>query len=313
MKKLIIFTLSFLFLNVLNSQNSSDVGKIALSVIMPDNIDGLDLSQLSKLETKIIQVVTNSGIASTGYNNNFVIYPKFAVYETSVVEGGMQNITVTDCELSLFIKQVDNNILFSSFSKKLKGSGYTKQASLTNAISKINTDDAQFKTFITTGKSKILQYYELKCSDIVSQSETFAKQQDFGQALGLLQTVPVEVSCFNTIKSKSIEIYKAYQNARCEKQLQEAKTNLASNNYSSALNILSEIDPSTSCFKEAQPLIAKAAAEIDVEQRKEWELKMKVYENEVELEKQRINAVKDIAVAYYKSKPTTVNYLLIVR
>ena len=31
------------------------------------------------------------------------------------------------------------------------------------------------------------------------------------------------------------------------------------------------------------------------------------------LEKQRIGAVKDIAVAFYKSKPTTVNYSYIVK
>ena len=40
---------------------------------------------------------------------------------------------------------------------------------------------------------------------------------------------------------------------------------------------------------------------------------MKVYNNEVALEKLRINAVKEISVAYYKSKPTTVNYVYLIR
>ena len=39
---------------------------------------------------------------------------------------------------------------------------------------------------------------------------------------------------------------------------------------------------------------------------------MKVYNDNVSLQKQRINAIKDIAVAYYKSKPTTVNYTYLV-
>jgi len=111
MKKLFITFAIFSTITAL-AQTTSDVGKIALSVIMPENIDGLDASQLSKLETKITQIVSASGLAASGYNNNFVIYPKFAIYETNVVEGGMQNITVTTCELSLFIKQVDNNVLF---------------------------------------------------------------------------------------------------------------------------------------------------------------------------------------------------------
>jgi hypothetical protein len=64
----------------------------------------------------------------------------------------MQNITVVTAELSLFIKQVDNNLLFSTISKSLKGSGSSKELAITNAISKITTNDPDFKTFIETGK-----------------------------------------------------------------------------------------------------------------------------------------------------------------
>ena len=35
---------------------------------------------------------------------------------------------------------------------------------------------------------------------------------------------------------------------------------------------------------------------------------MMIYQNESDLEKRRIDAVKDIAVAYFKSQPTTVIY-----
>ena len=101
-----IFSMLLVFCNI-KAQPSSEVGKIALSVILPENVDGLDISQLSKMESKITQIVTSTGLASSGYNNNFVIYPIFAIYETNVIEGGMQNITVVTCDLSIFIKQVD--------------------------------------------------------------------------------------------------------------------------------------------------------------------------------------------------------------
>lgn len=295
------------------AQSSSDVGKIALSVVMPENVDGLDYSQLSKMETKIMQIISATGLAASGYNNNFVIYPKFAIYETNVVEGGMQNITVVTCEMSLFIRQVDNNIVFSTISKSLKGSGNNKTTAITNAISKVATNDPQFKIFIETGKGKIVQYYESKCQDIITKSESLVKMQDYEQALGLLMTVPQEVSCYSGVQEKSIEAYKAYQTQKCKVQLQDAKTQLASNNYNSALNVLSQIDPSTPCFKESQILLNNAAAKVDSEEKKQWDLKVKIYNDEVTLGRQRINAVKDIAVAYYKSKPTTVNYTFLVR
>ena len=314
MKNIYFLIIALLFLNTSFAQSSKDFGKIALSVIMPDNIDGLDVSQCSKIESKISQIVVFTGLASSGYNNNFVIYPKFAIYESNVVEGGMQNITVVNAELSLFIKQVDNNILFSTISKSINGSGSTKQIAITNAISKIQTNNPDFKTFIETGKSKIILYYESKCDDIISKSNSFIKMQQYDQALGLLMSVPEEVSsCYNKIQDKAIEAYKAFQSQKCSELLQKARTSIAGNDNVVALNFLSEIDPSTSCFNESQILAKSVEKKINAEERKQWEFKMKQYNDDVSLKKLRIEAAKEIAVSYYKSIPSTVNYNYIIK
>ena len=75
MKKLGLILLIFTFSLTSFGQSTNDLGKIALSVVMPENVEDLEVTQLSKLETKISQIVTVSGLASSGYNNNFVIYP----------------------------------------------------------------------------------------------------------------------------------------------------------------------------------------------------------------------------------------------
>lgn len=313
MKKILLIITVFVLSQIVKAQSSSsEIGKITLSVIMPENVDGLDASQLSKLETKITQIVTNSGIGASGDNNSFVIYPKFAVYETNVVEGGMQNITVVKSELSLFIKQVDNNILFSSVSKVINGSGNSKLTAMTNAISKIDVNDNDFKTFVETGKTKIIKYYENKCLDIITKSETLAKKQDFEQALGLLMSVPEEVSCYSKVQQKSIEVYKAYQDQKCKTLIHEVNLSVTNNDYTKALTNLGLIDPSSSCFKEAQGIMKKIESKIDAEQKRQLALQMKVYNDQVALEKQRINAVRDIAVAYYKNRPS-VHYNYIIR
>ncbi|MGB4205496.1 MAG: hypothetical protein WBJ84_07745 [Bacteroidales bacterium] len=314
MKTIYFIVIAMILASTSVAQSISDLGKITLSVVMPENVDGLDISQLSKLETKISQIVTVSGLAASGYNNNFVIYPKFAIYENNIVEGGMQKITVFTAELSLFIKQVENNLLFSTISKQLKGSGSNKEQAITNAISKIPINDTEFKIFIETGKSEIIRYYETKCEDIIKKSDSYVKMQQYDQALGLLMTVPEEVSsCYNQIQGKAIEAYKAYQTQKCAELIQKAKTTLAGNDYAGALNILSDIDPSASCFNEAQALAKTAETKVDAEEKKQWDFQMKQYSDAVSLEKQRINAIKEIAVSYYKSQPTTVNYNYIIR
>lgn len=312
MRKIFFFITICILSQISKAQSISEIGKISLSVIMPENIDELDVIQLSKLETKIIQIVTNSGIGASGYNNSFVIYPKFAIYENNVVEGGMQNITVVKSELSLFIKQVENNVLFASISKTINGSGSNQLNAITNALSKINTNDNDFKTFVELGKDKIIKYYETKCSDIILKSESLVKKQDFEQALGLLMSVPEEVSCYNKVQEKSIEVYKAYQNQRCKILIHKVNISVANNNYSEALVTLSQIDPSSNCFKDVQSIIRKIEGKIDVEQKRQLDFQMKVYNDHVALEKLRIDAIKDIAVAYNKNRPNVL-YTYIIR
>jgi hypothetical protein len=312
--KNIYFIISVLFFSLLSrAQSSDEIGKISLSVVIPEYIENLNDSQISKLDTKISQIITASGLSDSGYNNNFIIYPKFAINETNVVEGGMQNITVVNAELSLFIKQVDNNILFSSISKTIKGSGSSKELAIANAISKIVTNDSEYKTFIEKSKSKIIQYYETKCTDIIKKSDALVKTQQFEEALGLLMSVPDVVSCHNQVQVKAMEAYKGFQKKNCTKQIQLARNALATNDYSGTLNILSEIDPASPCFTESQALAKSAETKVNAEEKKQWDFEMKQYNDTVSLEKQRINAIKDIAVAYYKSKPSSINYTFLVR
>ncbi|MDR1654153.1 MAG: hypothetical protein LBS01_11025, partial [Prevotellaceae bacterium] len=243
------FVIAILFCVNMSAQIVDDVGKIALSVIMPDNIDGLNVSQLSKLKSKVTQICTKAGLSASGYNQTFVIYPKFAIYETNVVEGGMQNITVTTCELSLYIKQVSNNMLFSSVAKSLKGSGKTKEIAITNAISQIPISDKVFAEFVAEGKQKIIAYYEANCENIIKQADVANKMQQYEHALGLLMSIPEEISsCYDKILTKSVETFKAYQNQHCAELLQQAKAKSAAQDYDAALEILAEIDPSSNCF-----------------------------------------------------------------
>lgn len=309
MKKLFIIIIALGLSITSFSQGKNDIGKIALSLVMPENVDGLDASQLTKLGTKITQIVTKSGLAASGYNNSFVIYPIFAVYDTEVVEGGMQNITVVTAEVTLFIKQVDNNVVFSTISKSLKGSGSNKQKAITNSISKISINDPSYTAFIETGKTKIIQYYESKCSDIINKSDGYVKMQQYEQALGLLMTVPEEVSdCYYQVQDKAIEAYKAYQNQQCTELILKAKTTLAANDYIETLYILAEIDPSTSCYNEALVLAKSAETKVDAEAKQKWDFQMQQYNDDISLRNKRIDAVKEIAVSYFNNQNTTTKY-----
>ncbi len=311
MKKIFLIFMICIQFQIVKAQVSAEIGKISLSVVMPENSDELDATQLAKLSTKISQIVTNYGIDAGSPNNNFVIYPKFTIYETNIVEGGMQNITVVKSELSLFVKQVDNNILFASVSKIINGSGSNAFAATTNALSKININDKDYKIFIENSKAKILQYYETQCLNIIEKAENFAKKQDFQQAVGLLMSVPEETECYKKAQEKSLVFYKKYQDQECRKIIHEINLNVANNDYTQATENLKLIMPSSSCFEEAKIIINRIENKIDAAQKQQLSLQIKVYEDQVALQKQRLDALKEIAIVQQKNRPKIYyNYII---
>jgi tetratricopeptide (TPR) repeat protein len=205
-------------------------------------------------------------------------------------------------------------MIFSSVTKSLKGSGKTKEIALTNAISQIPVTDKAFVTFVSEGKQKIIAYYEENCDNIVKKADTYIKMQQYEQALGLLMSVPEEVpACYDKILSKSVETFVDYQNQHCAELLQQAKAKMAAQYYEEALEILAKIDPSSNCYAEQQTLTKNIENKVSAEVKKQWDFQMKQYKDEVNLEKQRINAMKEIAVSYYQSQPTNVTYNYLIR
>ena len=311
-----LFIVTFLFLSLISmAQNIDDIGKIALSVVMPTNTDKLKPSEFAKLESKIQQLTAKHGISGSDYNTNFVIAPKFEIYEDEVLNAGLSVKTLVKGELSLYVSQASNSLIFNTVSLIIKGVGENRDKAILNAISNIDVNNKDLNTFFVEAKEKIIQYYMSNCEQISNKADALIKKHDYQGAIGLLMTVPEEVSCYDNIQQKTIEAYKAYQNQKCSMQIQEAKTTLAKNYYRDALDILSQIDPSANCYKEAETLIKKAEDKVDAQARNQFAIRMKIYNDNIALENQRIQAAKEIAIEYYRNqpKPATNNYLLLVK
>jgi hypothetical protein len=310
--KLIITAISLFVLSLSWAQKADELGKISLSVVTPENSEYLNSMQLSKLRNKVLKIASSNGMSSSGFNSNFVMYPIFEVYDEELIEG-MENIFILDVEVTLVIKQVENNMIFSTFTTKIEGSGNNKSEAIVNSISQIPTKSSEVNDFVKEAKHKIIDYYEAQCQNIATQAETAAKKGDFQEAFAIIMAVPSEVSCSQDLSDLSIRIYKEYQNKICKENMLEAQSRVSAGEYDAALDVLSDIDPSSVCYSEAKSTISKIESKVSAEKKQEWDFMLQRHNDEVSLQKERINAVKDIAVAYYKGKSRTYNYTVIVR
>jgi len=252
---LIVLLLLFSNSSILYAQDSSnDFGKISLSVFVPDN-DNLTSSNITTLESKVHRLVTTNGLSGHGFNSNFVIYPTIEIFDEKLVEG-MKNIFIVQVEFNLFIMQLSDKMIFSSYSKSITGSGYNKENAFRNVITKIPMRDQQLQSFLTEGKQKILNYYALKCNDILLEADGLIKRDKHEEAIALLLSVPFEASqCYSSAQSKAVTAYNIYKEKQCSKLLVEMKAAILKNHIGEALDIYAKMDPYTKCYKSANKLI----------------------------------------------------------
>lgn len=234
-------------------ENSEDA--LNISVIVPIQIEGLTYGQLSKLESKMLRMVSNHGIAGEGYTDKFILYPKYEIYDHKVVEG-MQNVHVLDVELNLIVKEVKTGKVYSVFNQEITGDGYSKNEAINQSISQIKTRGDKIERFLQNAKTKILDYYRSNCDRLYDEADKMINQKRYNEAIALLYPIPIQVGgdCYKKIQRKLDEAYNGYLNETCEKNLVRAKAEISRNNKGSALEILGSIEVESNCHSSAQQL-----------------------------------------------------------
>lgn len=308
MKKIYIPLLVIFYSFGLVAQIQPDESGISLSVILPDNTDNLRPSHITKIESKIQKMVTNYGISGQGYTNNFVIYPKYEIYDHTIVEG-LKNVHIISAEFNLFVKELKTGKVYSSYSQSLKGDGYNRQKAINQSLINIKTRNEGIANFLNQAKQKIRAYYVASCDQISNDATSLITQRRYSEAIALLYSVPKEIGvCYEKIRQKTDEAYVAYQNQTCKEVILKAKAALAGNNYNRALTFLSKVDPSSECNADSESIIQQISFKVDLKENEAFKRQELYRKDRKELSILRMQNAKEIAMAYYKSKPQTVIY-----
>lgn len=303
MSRFTLLLISFILHFSVNAQNETKLSTIALSVVPPTNIDNLSESIMSKLETKVMDIVTENGFSAQGYNQNFVIQSKFEINNVTESAGGMRKIVVANCNFNLVVKQQTTGIIFSTFNKSIQGSEYSKDQAIINALQQINTTEAAVQQFIEKAKSKIVTYYTQNCNNIIQKAETAKGLKKYEYALSILLTIPEEAeSCYIEAQKKALATFIEYQKNNCGKLLQQAKAYVAGNDYDNAMRTLSYIDPSLFCAKEATAVLQSFSNKVADDKKKNWEYIFKALDGTITVQKARYQAMSNLTIAWLSSQ-----------
>ena len=310
MKKIILI-FSILCSFVVQGQNSlgevDNTQRIAIkpyySLTKIDNKNGnLLLSKMNKLLAK-------GGLSS--YYSRYIMWPSIEVGSTEATATAPV-MYVTEADVTFYIADNITQTIFGQISYTVKGVDKKENKTLYKALKKIKSTDSESIEFLELTKSKIIEFYNSKCDFILKEAESMAERKEYDKAINSLISIPEECTdCFIKCQDAAVNIYKQKMENECMGLIAKAKTAKVKDNFDLAVSYLSTILPDVSCYEDAQSLLKEIEDEgMTMEEKREWDFKVKLHNDTINIEQQTIDAIKKIGVAYGENqRPTNINWI----
>lgn len=299
MNKLILI-LTIMVFSLYSSQNGEGI-EISTEITGSQNIPNANYNILT---SKLENFLTQNGIVK-GINSQFALVGSVDVLQSQNIGGNTGNLLMYDLVFSSKIVNVIDGNVFAQNSTSTKGMGDNNIKALNNALSKIDFNTQEFRNFLENGKTKIIDYYTKNCDRITREVTLLENTAQYEFALYKLTSIPpAATKCYQTAMNKAQVVYTKKINYDCKANLNAAKLAWsASQNWEGAQQVqsyLRNINPESTCIKDVNVFATEVGKRIKEIDGREWNLQ---YEQEVGLEKDRIQAIKEIGKAYGAGQP----------
>lgn len=309
MKQLYILIVALCSLATFNSK--AQECEIPLMIIQTEQADPIPSGALDFLNNKLRQVATTQGLAAGSEFTQFCIVPKISLLTKEILPGPPSKF-VYDMEMTLYIADAWGEKVFTSTNISMKGVGNNETKAYIGGIKGINPRSAALQAFVEEGKNKIVDYYNNNYPNIIKKAQHLAGMKSYEEALFYLGSIPECSKGYDSALKAASEVYQQYVDQLCLENLSKAKMAWAAeqNAYGAeaAGEYLQYIYPDAKCYGEAMALYKEIKGKVLAD----WKFTMKIYDDAVSLERQRISAWRDVGVAFgrgQKNRTTNVYWI----
>ena len=283
MKKVfVVFTL--LVAGTICSFGQTD--QLYISVVQPERSE-ISAEAGKQLERKMTQLLTANGISSLDANNRFVITAKVDITSKDIVASTPQRIS-EKMDITFLVGDVVENRVFETITIPLIGIGINENKAFIYAINQVKPQKAELKDFLDNAKKKIVEYYAVRCSQIIKDAQKLASSNNFGEAIYQLMQVPDICDCSKDCQDLMIDYTIKRNNAIASQLLNEAKAKWAASptqeGASAVADIIARIPANSSSQSQINALTNAISKKLRDDEKRQWNFKMKQYNDAQEKE-----------------------------
>lgn len=259
----------------------------------------LDINTKTILKNKILQILSKEGVAGTEFGA-VVMVPEVCIINSNSIYGGMRQIFSVELGITVTVRNMITNTVFNTIQIFSNGEGYSDVEAKRSAINKIDVLDNRYSEFVKVTKSKIHDYYKNNTDALIAKANTLASQQMFDEALALLSTYPESLPGYANVSNVLISIFKKCQSQYCNQILLSAQAAYSRRDYDDAADLVSMVDAQSSCATQAKVLLNSIKKDMDKQYHDAVEMEKDKIRSDEQIRTAQINAIKDIAIAYFK-------------
>ncbi|MCD8290915.1 MAG: hypothetical protein LUC91_05375 [Prevotella sp.] len=282
---------------------------IPMQVVVPDDVEGMTPLSANYIKNVLNRVLVGGNDVAQFINCQFGIVVKPDIVEKHIIAGSPQK-TVLNLSLTLYIGDIQQGTLFSSYTMDVNGVGDNDTKAYNSAIRRLNAQNRNLNDFIDSGKKKIIEWYDNNYQNIIMKAKTAASIRNYEEALYELLSIPECSTGYAAAVAQIKIVYQEYIDRQCEENLAQAQaawmTGFSKENAAVASVFLSEIYPDAACYGDAMQLVA----EIKKHMGEEWKFEMKQWSDLASIESQRLTYAREIAMAYAQNQPQQIIHLL---
>ncbi len=264
--------------------------------------EGIGASGSKLLKDRLNAAITKIGFGGEGSNPRFIVGPSINIVSQNVTSTAPTKYANT-YEINFMVVDVISETVFNTYTSEFKGVGDSPEKAFISGIRNVDFKNQQFMDFLLMSEEKIVEYFENNCESLLSEADAEAGMRNYDNAFAILKSVPTEAAvCFKEIQNKKMEYFQLSLNTICNELLAKMKAELGKFNDPSAagfnaeaMNYYSMIDSKSECYAEAQTEYKKYTSKLKPEAKRDWEQKMKVYNDEIAMVKADKEFIRDEA------------------